>query len=209
MPTTLLASIILLYRKGISEEQLVKNVSWLGMALNQRGAIVATDGGLPHLNTLNSGLKHLEDYIVLKRNIYMPKVSEGNYQNYIMLAYYRNALNFVFFNESIVVCAMLSRGLDIAWREGMPLEELFKRTCYLGELLKREEVIEKRLTHKNRKFFDETLQFMQSQRLLTIKDDKVMLKSSGEALLLMIGSICWPMIDTYYVVMLFSLTLVK
>ena len=34
MPTTLLASIILLYRKGISEEQLVKNVSWLGMALN-------------------------------------------------------------------------------------------------------------------------------------------------------------------------------
>lgn len=25
----------------------------------------------------------------------------------------------------------------------------------------------------------------------------------------MIGSICWPMIDTYYVVLLFSLTLVK
>jgi hypothetical protein len=45
------------------------------MALNQRGAIVATDSGLPSMNTLNIGLKHLEDYIVQKRNIYMPKVS--------------------------------------------------------------------------------------------------------------------------------------
>jgi len=24
---------------------------------------VATDGGLPHMNTLKTGLKHLEDYI--------------------------------------------------------------------------------------------------------------------------------------------------
>jgi len=45
------------------------------MALNNRGAIVASDGGLPHLNILNTGLKHLEDYIVKKRNIYKPKVS--------------------------------------------------------------------------------------------------------------------------------------
>lgn len=36
-----------------------------------------------------------------------------------------------------------------------------------------------------------------------------MFKSSGEALLLMMGSICWPMIDTYYAVLLFTLTLVK
>ena len=67
-----------------------------------------------------------------------------------MLAYYKNALNFVFFNESIIVCAILSKGLDVAWREGMDLEELFRRSCYLSELLKREEVIEKRLIPKDR-----------------------------------------------------------
>jgi glycerol-3-phosphate O-acyltransferase len=108
MPTTLVASILLLYRKGISEEQLLKNVSWLGMALTKRGAIVAADGGLPNQSTLKIGLKHLEDYIVKKRNIYKPKVTAQDNQNYIMLAYYRNALNFVFFNESIIVCAILS-----------------------------------------------------------------------------------------------------
>jgi len=79
MPTTLLAALMLLYRKGISEDKLVEQASWLGMALSQRGAIVATDGGLPHQNTVTLGLKHLEDYIVLKRNIYKPRVSEGEY----------------------------------------------------------------------------------------------------------------------------------
>jgi hypothetical protein len=34
MPTTLCAAILLLHRKGISEDHLVKKVSWLGMALN-------------------------------------------------------------------------------------------------------------------------------------------------------------------------------
>lgn len=32
MPTTLVATILLLYRKGISEETLFKQLMWLGMA---------------------------------------------------------------------------------------------------------------------------------------------------------------------------------
>lgn len=91
----------------------------------------------------------------------------------------------------------------------MDTAELFKRTNYLSELLIREEVLHKRLSPNDREYFDQTISFMQSQRLLTVKDGKVLLKSSGEALLLMIGSICWPMIDTYYITLLYSLTLVK
>lgn len=91
----------------------------------------------------------------------------------------------------------------------MSTDELFKRTNYLSELLKREEVLHKRLSHTDRPYFDQTLDFMQTQRLMTVQNGKVFLKSSGEALLLMIGSICWPMIDTYYITLLYSLTLVK
>lgn len=50
---------------------------------------------------------------------------------------------------------------------------------------------------------------MESQRLITLKDGVLTLKSTGEGLLLMMGSIVWPMIDTYYVVLLYTLTLVK
>jgi len=127
------------------------------MALHQRGAIVTTDGGLPSDNTLKIGLKHLEDYIVMKRNIYMPKVEEGSYHNFIMLCYYRNPLNYVFFNESVLVCALFSIGMDVCWRDGIPTEKLFERTCYLASLIKREEVLKERFTAKNRAYFESTL----------------------------------------------------
>jgi glycerol-3-phosphate O-acyltransferase len=36
MPTTLVASILLLYRKGISRSELETKVGWLGMIINER-----------------------------------------------------------------------------------------------------------------------------------------------------------------------------
>ena len=55
---------------------------------------------------------------------------------------------------------------------------------------------------------------METMRLLTLKTDeqgttRVVLHSSGEAQTLLIGSICWPMIDTYYVVLVFALSMAK
>lgn len=110
MPTTLIASILLLYRKGISETQLAKKVSQLGLAILQRGGIVSNESGLPSKTTIDIGLKHLDDYIVKKRNMYFPKVdfNAHDFSNYIMLGYYRNPLNFIFFNESLVICSMFS-----------------------------------------------------------------------------------------------------
>lgn len=49
--------------------------------------------GLPSVNTCKIGLQHLGDYLVKKRDIYSPKVTEINNNNYMMLAYYRNPLN--------------------------------------------------------------------------------------------------------------------
>jgi len=34
-------------------------------------------------------------------------------------------------------------------------------------------------------------------------------KSAGEAISLMICSVAWPMIDTYYAVLIFSMTLIR
>ena len=116
MPTHLVATIILLYRKGISEETLAKQVTWLGMACLQRGAKLS-DSGLPYSTTVKEGLKHLSDYLVKKRDVYMPKVIRGTDQNednssYIMLNYYRNPLLHLFFSESLVACSLLSFGVD-------------------------------------------------------------------------------------------------
>jgi len=141
----------------------------------------------------------------------MPRVVEGSYHNYIMLCYYRNPINFVFFNESVIVCAIFSFGTEFAWKNSIEYDAIFERACYLAELIKREEVLSERITPGNKALFDKLMTFMQEQRLLTINPEtkKVNLKSTGEATLLFIGSIVWPMIDSYYVVLLFALSMVK
>jgi len=165
------------------------------------------------------GLKHLQDFVVKKRDVLMPKVVVGKDQNsdnssFIMLNYYRNPINHIFFNESLVVCSIFSFGVDAVWTQGVNADELFLRTCYLANLIKREEVLEKQISAARRDVFDETLQFMQTQRLMSVTKDGegrsvVQPRSSGEAAMLLIGSICWPLIDTYYMVTLFALSLVK
>lgn len=72
----------------------------------------------------------------------------------MMLGYYRNPLNFVFFNESLIVCSVFSFGNEAAWTKGVNVDELFIKTCYLSEFLKREEVIKTRITPANRAYFD-------------------------------------------------------
>ena len=187
------------------------------MLLNARGATTTTVGLLPSKYSMEIGLTHLGDYISKNRNIYTPKVTVENskmdYSNFIMLCYYRNPLNYVFFNESVIVCSMFSFGVDQLWQKGIDYDELFQRATFLAELIQREEVLKDRITASNVKYFDELLEFMQGQRLIQIREQdgkkRVFPKSSGEAVLLMIGSICWPMVDTYYIVLFFALSLAK
>jgi hypothetical protein len=47
MPTTMVASFILLYRKGIAKLELTQKIEWLGMIINARGANFGNDIGLP------------------------------------------------------------------------------------------------------------------------------------------------------------------
>jgi hypothetical protein len=91
----------------------------------------------------------------------------------------------------------------------MPIDELRKRSIYLAGLLKREEVVKEEISEKNPELFDRLLKFMEEERMIIVSDGKVKLRSSGEAMSLLICSIAWPMIDTYYAVLIYSLTLVK
>jgi len=90
------------------------------MALLQRGITVSDDTGMPNQTTVNIGLKQLKNQVVQRRDILMPKIGIGenqnnDYSNIILLGYYRNALNYVFFNESIIVCSLFSLGAEEIW----------------------------------------------------------------------------------------------
>ena len=129
-----------------------------------------------------------------------------------MLTYYRNPMNQVFFNESIVLLAMHSFGLENEWQEGIDKTQLFERACYLSRLLKREEFIKTRITKENPDFFTELLAYMHQRRVLITKQDdpsKVLLRTSGESQIIFMRSLTFPMVDTYYVVLVYILTFVK
>lgn len=53
----MVASLVMLYRQGISTEELKQKIDWLGIILNQRGANFASDNNLPDKHTMESGLE--------------------------------------------------------------------------------------------------------------------------------------------------------
>ena len=79
-----------------------------------------------------------------------------------MLGYYRNPINYIFFNESVVVCSLFSFGVDEIWQKGADIDELFIKSCYLAELIKREEVLNERITTGDRSVFERTIKRMES-----------------------------------------------
>jgi len=191
MPTNMVAAIVLLYRKGISHQELSQKMLWLGMIIKERGASFNNDVGLPGVNNVKIGLEQLNDYLVDNGGIYSLKIENdpkggfgGDYGNYLMLAYYRNPMNSIFFNESLVLCAMHSFGIEDEWKNGIDAERIFKRTCFLSNLLSKEEVVQHRIVKENRPFFDSVIQFMIQKRVLMLmKDDqtKLVLRTSGES----------------------------
>jgi len=52
------------------------------------------------------GLEHLMPYLQENQGIIEPKVENGDNSLYIMLYYFRNPINHVFFNEAIVLASM-------------------------------------------------------------------------------------------------------
>lgn len=125
MPTSIVASLILMHRKGINEKDLQKKALWLGQTLKKRNIFLQTQG-LPTKNTIQIGLEHLKDYLENKRGSFQPNITpQVDYSNYIMLWYYRNPLNFAFFNEAIIISSIFSFGDEVAWSTGVEKSEIF------------------------------------------------------------------------------------
>ena len=208
MPTTMVASLVLQYRKGISHTELTQKMMWLGMIIKMRGAKINNDTGLPGKNTIKIGLEHLSNYLENKSGIYSPDVDK-DLGNIIMLTYYRNPLNQIFFNEGLVLCAIHSFGLESGWQDGIDINQLFESSCFISGLLKREEVVRDRITKDNRAYFDQVVMFMVENRVIIFKDGKVLLRTSGESQIVFIQSLIFPMLDSYYVTLIYTLTFTK
>ena len=168
MPTSLIASILLMHRKGINEEQLTQKAEWLIQEIKSRGGKLSTD-----IATIlvKNGLMHVDHLLERKKDIFHPSFSaKGDYKNIILLSYYRNVLGHLFFNEAIVACSLVAYGYELAWKEGVPIDRLWEKTSYLQRLVGNEYIVKKKI---DKNTFTEFLDTMVKKKTLQIKDSKI------------------------------------
>jgi len=168
MPTSIVASIMLMNRQGIIEETLIKKMQWLIPEIEKRGGKLSTK--FPHI-AVKTALVHLDNLLEKKKDIFHPSFSaKHDYKNIILLSYYRNMLGHIFFNEALIACSLAAFGYELAVKEGVPSDRLWESTHYLQRLIGNEWFTWKKLTKEN---FDELLALMIQRETFHIENNKI------------------------------------
>lgn len=171
MPTAIVATVILMYRKGIKEEELVSQVEIIAQELACRGIKVATINASTPSVAVKMALTHLDNLLNKKKDIFHPSVSaKSDYKNILMLSYYRNTLLFAFFNDALIACSLMAFGHDLARKEGVGIERLWEEVSFLQKLVKDEVVTNTRLTRENLR---EYINFMCKRGMLDCNNDVI------------------------------------
>jgi glycerol-3-phosphate O-acyltransferase len=121
---------------------------------------------------IKKGLAYLKDFIESKREILEPLVSaKQGEKSILMLSYYRNNLTHVFINEAEISCTLLGFSISKDSNSGYSLDEAWKRTQFLKNLLNEEFVL--RDTMKTIEEFKNVLQFMSKRKFIQLEGDTI------------------------------------
>jgi len=135
MSTPIIATILLMHRRGISLDLLIKRVSWLYDEIKARKAEVGLTAA-PSSAIVSQCLNFLSGFVNRNRDIFQPSVqAKKGDKSILMLTYYRNNLIHHFINESYVACTLLgiSNIHDIG--KGVSIKDLWPRVKYLKTML--------------------------------------------------------------------------
>lgn len=92
--------------------------------------------------------------------------------------------------------------------DGIQPEELFQRACFLSGILSKEEVQRDRISKQTRPFYDGLIKIMFARKLILEKGgSNICLRIGAETFILFVSSLIWPMVDSYYVTILYSLSM--
>ncbi|EGC36799.1 hypothetical protein DICPUDRAFT_54421 [Dictyostelium purpureum] len=110
--TSVVATILLSFRRGINREELITKVEWLREEIFARGGDVAFEG--PSDALVDHSLKLISNLVSKRRNMYEPGsaqlgVTNKNYRkNVLVLNFYRNQLLHLFLWDGLVSLVILS-----------------------------------------------------------------------------------------------------
>jgi len=204
--TALVATILLINRKGISIEDLVSKVNWLREDITQRGGIVAYEGTTPDL--VDSGLKLLQNVTSIVRNTYVPATNnETGKQNksVLVLDFYRNQLMHLYAEDGIIAAALSSLQASTNNNGSVKRKDLIKEAKFLKDLLWLEFVTPP--SNNVEEDINNALNSMIKRGILAESNNGIAAAHNNEGLIAFLSHFIWPLVDTYWVtaVSLFSL----
>eukprot|EP00474_Spongospora_subterranea_P005553 CRZ06011.1 hypothetical protein [Spongospora subterranea] len=204
MPTHILSTLLLMYRRGISHSQLVTKFCWLRREiLNRNGRVILFEAEKLEW-VVDNAILLLKNVIEERHHkVFEPKISHrSDYPNMLLLGHYRNKIVNIFFRESIWACAFHSIGLDSC--EGVDRGVLFESAAFLFSLLKREIVCSP--DPDAVEDFDASFDVMVQRSVFRLLPNN-RVEIDSEATFSFLCALCWPFIDSYFAAGLFLHTL--
>lgn len=207
MSTAPLATVLLQYRKGITNESLITHVEWVYKELDARNAIVSEDSQL-NRGTVNTMIL-LEGFVSKNKDVFEPFVSPRvDYKNILILAYYKNTMTHIFLKEMIVAVSLLGFGKDTIKEVGVTKDRLWSQVQFLSDMIGNMFVkdIGNIRTYEE---FDKIVEFMIQREIIYTEDELIKYSSaSGKANgLVFLCSMIWPFIDSYWLTLVYIYTL--
>ena len=158
MSTAPLASVLLEYRKGISQENMVKQMEYIYQELKARNAPLAEKSSVN--SDISASMTLLTEFVKKKRDVFEPFVSpKVDYKNILMLAYYKNSLVHIFLKEMIVGVSFLGFGRDTIKQTGITKERVWEKVEFLSKMLNKV-FVQESIKIKSYDDFEDTLYFM-------------------------------------------------
>ena len=234
MPTHLVSTLMLMYRQGITKQQLVTKVDWLRREILRRGGETNNFATNDRTGVVTKAIGFLSHVIVQRRQeIYEPAINSRNeYKNMLILGHYRNKIVHLFFKEGIVACALYalmdkqeqvpmsaqkatssSAAASAITHVGISRAALLTEVRFLFNLLQREFIYTNQIPDRidSEKVSEATLEDMLKSGILKASsgsgDELVEVASTGETHFSFLCALIWPFIDSYYAsaMVLFSL----
>ena len=207
MPPSICASVLLMHRKGITRDELVKQVEFVLNLLKQRNAITPAYWNSAK-TWVKKGTYHLNETVGSKKDIIEPRVTPNvDYKNILLLSYYRNNLIHLFINEAFITWSLFGFGFETAWTIGVTIEQLWEKSNLIWRLQRNEFV----LTNKFETLsdFEKVLNFMIHNKTLCLNSEsRVIIHSEGENTINYLNSLIWPFVDTYWLTFMYIISLV-
>ena len=94
LSTGIVSCVLLMNRKGITEENLVKSVNWITKYIVKKGYKIGGINENSSAIAVRNAISYLEEIITkTKKNIFELQISAGeDFQKILMLSYYRNTI---------------------------------------------------------------------------------------------------------------------